>query len=119
MSTLSTHVLDTSMGMPARGVRVQLHAAPSPTASPAPTQPVEPLGEGVTDDDGRVATIGPDHLEAGTYRLTLYSGAYFATTGRSSFYPEVVIVVTVADPDEHYHVPVLLNPFGYTTYRGS
>lgn len=79
----------------------------------------QPLGEGVTDEDGRVATIGPERLDTGAYRLTFDSGAYFAASGRTGFYPEVVIVFTVADPDEHHHVPVLLSPFGYTTYRGS
>ena len=124
VGTLSTHVLDTSLGMPATGVRVRLEAVPSPTASPSPASPspamaTQPLGEGVTDEDGRVATIGPERLDAGAYRLTFDSGAYFAASGRTGFYTEVVIVFTVADPDEHHHVPVLLSPFGYTTYRGS
>jgi len=129
VGTLSTHVLDTSLGMPATGVRVRLEAVPSPTASPSPAlsspaspspaMATQPLGEGVTDEDGRVATIGPERLDAGAYRLTFDSGAYFAASGRTGFYTEVVIVFTVADPDEHHHVPVLLSPFGYTTYRGS
>ncbi len=134
MGALSTHVLDTSLGMPAQGVRVRLEAAPSPRASSSPASPspappslapaslatgTQLLGEGTTDEDGRVASIGPERLEAGVYRLTFDSGAYFATSGRTNFYPEVVIVFTVADPDEHHHVPLLLNPFGFSTYRGS
>jgi 5-hydroxyisourate hydrolase len=125
MGTLSTHVLDTSLGMPARGVRVRLDAAPSspfsmPSApAPAPAHAAEPLGDATTDEDGRVTSIGPERLEAGTYRLTFDSGTYFEQSGRTGFYPEVVVVFTVTDRDEHYHVPVLLNPYGYTTYRGS
>ena len=116
MGTLSTHVLDTSLGMPARGVRVILESASSPSAD---LTAGDPLGAGVTDDDGRVAAIGPDRLEAGDYRLRFDTGSYFAATHRTGFYPEVVITFTVADPDEHHHVPVLLAPYGYSTYRGS
>ncbi|SDU85451.1 hydroxyisourate hydrolase [Jiangella alkaliphila] len=100
MSTLSTHVLDTAAGRPASGIRVTLE-----------TRAGDPLGEGVTDADGRVAALGPDRLDAGDYVLR------FDTAG--SFYPEVVIVFTVADAEQHYHVPLLLSPYGYTTYRGS
>jgi 5-hydroxyisourate hydrolase len=72
-----------------------------------------------TDGDGRVGSIGPERLEAGDYRLRFASGGYFAARGVAAFYPEVVVVFTIADADQHYHVPVLLNPFGYSTYRGS
>ncbi len=108
---LSTHVLDTSLGLPARGVGVRLD-----DGSGGDT---EPLGVETTDEDGRVASIGPVRLKAGDYRLTFDTAAYFAATGRAGFYPEVAITFTVADPEEHYHVPLLLNPFGYSTYRGS
>jgi 5-hydroxyisourate hydrolase len=108
MGTLSTHVLDTSRGRPASGIRVNLEGAAG-----------EPLGKGVTDADGRVGSIGPDRLEAGDYRLRFDSAGYFADQGQDGFYPEVVIVFSIADADEHYHVPLLLNPFGYSTYRGS
>lgn len=100
MSTLSTHVLDTSAGRPAAGIRVSVE-----------TRAGEPLGEGVTDADGRIAALGPDRLDAGDYVLR------FATAG--AFYPEVVVVFTVAETGRHYHVPLLLSPYGYTTYRGS
>ena len=103
MSTLSTHVLDTAAGRPAAGVRVTLE-----------TRAGDPLGEGVTDADGRIAALGPDRLGAGDYVLRFDTSAH-----ARGFYPEVVVVFTVAGADEHYHVPLLLSPYGYTTYRGS
>ena len=108
MGTLSTHVLDTSLGKPAAGVTVVLESVAG-----------EALGDGITDGDGRVGSIGPERLEAGDYRLRFASGGYFSERGVEAFYPEVVVVFTIADADQHYHVPVLLNPFGYSTYRGS
>ena len=108
MGTLSTHVLDTSLGMPAPGITVVLETVAG-----------EALGDGITDGDGRVGSIGPERLGAGDYRLRFASGGYFAARGVEAFYPEVVVVFTIADADQHYHVPVLLNPFGYSTYRGS
>ena len=108
MGTLSTHVLDTSLGKPAEGVSISLE-----------TLAGNALGSGTTDADGRVATIGPERLEAGDYRLVFASGDYFATNGTTAFYPEIAIAFTVFDANDHYHVPVLLNPFGYSTYRGS
>ena len=108
MGTLSTHVLDTSAGRPAAGIEVRLEAADG-----------TPLAVGTTDTDGRVAAIGPEVLDPGDYRLRFASGAYFAAAGVTGFYPEVVVAFTVADAAEHYHVPVLLSPFGYSTYRGS
>ena len=108
MGTLSTHVLDTSLGEPAPGITVVLETVAG-----------EALGDGITDGDGRVGSIGPERLEAGDYRLRFASGGYFSARGVEAFYPEVVVVFTIADADQHYHVPVLLNPFGYSTYRGS
>lgn len=102
MSTLSTHVLDQAAGRPASGIRILLE-----------TREGETLGEGVTDDDGRVASIGPETLPLGSYVLR------FDTSDRDGFYPEIVVVFTVAEPEQHYHVPVLLSPYGYSTYRGS
>ena len=113
MGTLSTHVLDTSRGCPAEGVSVQLFRL----SSPEPSSPV-PLGEGVTNADGRVPAIGPESLEPGDYRLRFDTAGYFAATGTGGFYPEVVVAFTIAE-GQHYHVPLLLNPFGYSTYRGS
>jgi 5-hydroxyisourate hydrolase len=106
MSTLSTHVLDTAAGRPAAGIAVRLE-----------TRAGEPLGEGTTDADGRVGSLGPERLEAGDYVLRFDTAACWSTG--DGFYPEVVVVFTVADPAQHYHVPLLLSPYGYSTYRGS
>ena len=107
MATLSTHVLDTALGRPAGGVRVTLTTVEG-----------APLGEGTTDADGRVGRIGPSLLPLGDYVLTFGTGAYHEATGQPGFYPTVSVTFTVA-ADEHVHVPVLLNPYGYSTYRGS
>jgi 5-hydroxyisourate hydrolase len=113
MGTLSTHVLDTSLGSPAMGITVVLETLEGADHASAV------IGDGITDGDGRIGSIGPERLDAGDYRLRFASGGYFAGRGVEAFYPEVVVVFTVADADQHYHVPVLLNPFGYSTYRGS
>lgn len=117
MSTLSTHVLDTSRGRPAAGLRVRLEG-------PAAEGAWGPLGAGTTNEDGRVADLldstgGGHHLDAGTYRLTFETGPYFARRKEATFYPEVIVTFTIAHSEEHYHVPLLLSPFGYSTYRGS
>lgn len=107
MGTLSTHVLDTALGRPAEGVAIVLSR-----------EGVE-IGSGATDADGRVGTIGPEVLDAGDYVLTFDTGAYHRATGQAGFYPRVSIDFTISDGNAHYHVPLLLNPFGYATYRGS
>jgi 5-hydroxyisourate hydrolase len=104
--TLSTHVLDASRGKPAAGVAVRLTAADG-----------RELATAVTDDDGRVRELGA--LAAGDYRLAFATGEYFAATGQQGFYPEVVVTFTVTDPGQHHHVPLLLSPYAYSTYRGS
>lgn len=109
MGTLTTHVLDTSRGVPAVGLFVQLRSASSPAV----------IGEGLTDSDGRIGDLGPNRLEPGDYTIRFDTGGYFAQNAVSGFYPEVVITFTIGDPDDHYHVPLLLSPFGYATYRGS
>ena len=105
--TLSTHVLDAVTGQPAVGmtVRLELPDGPSPT----------PLAERVTDADGRISDLATE-LSAGTYRLTFDTGRYF---DGQTFYPEVAITFTVSDRSEHYHVPLLLSPYAFSTYRGS
>jgi 5-hydroxyisourate hydrolase len=103
MSTLSTHVLDTTTGHPAEGIRITLESRSG-----------DQIAAGVTNVDGRVSELGPERLEPGDYLLRFDTAAYV-----DGFYPEVVVVFTVADPDEHYHVPLLLSPYGYSTYRGS
>ena len=110
-SQITTHVLDAARGLPASGLDVTLEQS----ADNAWTV----IGRARTDADGRVTTLGPAALPAGRYRVTFDTGAYFAAQGTSTFYPEVVVVVELADPAAHYHVPLLLSPFAYSTYRGS
>ena len=105
MTTLSTHVLDTTLGRPAGGVGFTLSGADGK------------LAEGVTDSDGRAADVG-GALEPGTYSLLFDSGGYFAARGIEGFYPEVLVTFTISGAG-HVHVPLLLSPFGYSTYRGS
>ena len=109
MNTVSTHVLDSSRGCPAAGVPVRLERSGDAGA----------LAETVTDDDGRVAQLGPGDLGPGTYRVVFGTGAYFARTGQQAFYPEVAVSFLVGDTGGHYHVPLVLSPFAYATYRGS
>lgn len=108
MSAVTTHVLDAARGKPAEGIAVRLETASG-----------TPLAEGVTNADGRIGDLGPDHLDAGDYRLTFGTGDYFAARGVDTFYPEVAITFRIADPAQHHHVPILLSPFSYSTYRGS
>jgi len=113
MSGITTHVLDAALGQPAAGVPVRLEQL-----GPETTEAVT-VATAVTDDDGRCGSLGPDHPGAGTYRLTFDTAAYFTATGQTGFYPTVSVTFTLADPTRHYHVPVLLSPFAYSTYRGS
>lgn len=114
MSAITTHVLDTSRGRPAAGVHVTLEARD-------PDGAWAELGRGFTDADGRLKDLlTPEHkLSKGTYRLTFDTAVYFAAQGTRGFYTEVVISFVVAETGAHYHVPLLLSPYGYTTYRGS
>jgi 5-hydroxyisourate hydrolase len=111
MSTVTTHVLDTALGQPAAGVAVRLERVSD--AGP------EEIGRASTDADGRVRDIGPPLLAPGAYRLVFATAEYFASQHRPAFFPEVAVTFTVAGEAPHYHVPLLLSPFGYTTYRGS
>ncbi len=110
MSAVTTHVLDTARGRPAAGVAVELERLDG-TA--------ETVAAGRTDEDGRVHGLGPDRLDAGDYRLRFATASYFADLGQPALYPEIVVVFTLRDPDQHYHLPLLLGPFSYSTYRGS
>ncbi len=112
MSQITTHILDISAGIPARGVAVTLERQTS--------EGWKIIGEGVTDDDGRLENLLTSDaiLEAGNYRLNFETGNYFFDRQIDSFYPFVAIAFTVFD-SSHYHVPLLLSPFGYSTYRGS
>ncbi|MCW2897855.1 MAG: hydroxyisourate hydrolase [Streptosporangiaceae bacterium] len=107
--TLSTHVLDTTRGRPAVGVPVRLDRYDG--------ERWQLLAEDTTDGDGRLGDLpAPD---PGTYRLRFGTGHYFGDLGTDTFYPEVTVVFVLADPAEHHHVPLLLSPYGYSTYRGS
>lgn len=105
--SLSTHVLDAVTGTPAAGVPVTLTDAGGAR-----------LAAAVTDADGRVKAIA-EGLPAGVYRLTFDTGSYFSAIGIDGFYPEVVITFEITDPASHHHVPLLLSPYSYSTYRGS
>ena len=111
--TLSTHVLDASRGCPAAGVPVGLFGLDGGGW--------RRLGGGTTDADGRLRDFGEAAagMAEGTYRLVFDTAAYSAATGQRGFYPEVSVTFDCADPAAHYHVPLLLSPFAYSTYRGS
>ena len=113
MSAITTHILDLARGRPATGVAVTLALESD--------QGWQDLGQGTTDKDGRLRTLLPDDFKfaQGVYRLTFDTGAYFAAQQVESFYPQVTISFVVRDAGAHYHVPLLLSPFGYSTYRGS
>jgi 5-hydroxyisourate hydrolase len=108
MSNLTTHVLDAALGRPAVGVHVRLESADGTE-----------LVSGRTNDDGRVPGLVAEPLVVGDYRLVFDTGGYHRATGQTGFYPEVAITFRVSDPQEHHHVPLLLAPFAYSTYRGS
>ena len=108
MSYISAHVLDASAGVPAQGVSVRL-------ADEAGTV----IAEAVTDADGRVGDLGPDRLDPGDYSVTFGSGDYFAARQVASFHPSVSVLLHRGGGPGHYHIPLLLSPYAYTTYRGS
>jgi 5-hydroxyisourate hydrolase len=114
LSPITTHVLDTTNGMPGRGIAVSLEIARGPDQW-------NELARGVTNDDGRIGEFDPPlaPLESTVYRLRFATGAYFHALGVRAFYPEVHVVVQIDDPARHYHIPLLLSPFGFSTYRGS
>lgn len=108
---ISTHILDTARGTGARGVTVHLHGRRG--------DGWEAIAHGETDDNGRIAQLGTQAVPAGTYRLTFDTGGYFAGQSTETFFPEVALTFTVAEGEAHYHVPLLLSPFAYSTYRGN
>jgi 5-hydroxyisourate hydrolase len=108
MSNLTTHVLDAALGRPAVGVAVRLESSDGAT-----------LATGSTDEDGRIPGLVADSLGPGAYRLVFATGAYHAATGQTGFYPEVAITFAITDAAQHHHVPLLLAPYAYSTYRGS
>jgi 5-hydroxyisourate hydrolase len=112
MSNVTTHVLDLSRGKPARGIAVLLERVSTSQSTL--------LARATTDADGRVKSFTPTpSLQVGTYRLTFEVGPYFAAASVEAFYSRVLIEFDVGDVAQHYHVPLLLSPYGYSTYRGS
>jgi 2-oxo-4-hydroxy-4-carboxy-5-ureidoimidazoline decarboxylase len=132
ISAITTHVLDTARGVPAAGVAVRLDRVSPAGPGETPGDKTEEIGRARTDADGRVRSIGPAKLPAGTYRLTFGTGDYFGvfyapsppgqhSAGQpvAAFFPEVAVTFVIDGETPHYHVPLLLSPFGYSTYRGS
>lgn len=112
MSAITTHVLDTSRGRPAADLKVELHKKSG--------EDWKSIGIGVTDATGRCnALLGETPLGVGTYRLTFHAGPYFQALHVESFYSDIGVIFEVRDARTHYHVPLLISPFGYSTYRGS
>jgi 5-hydroxyisourate hydrolase len=139
VSAISTHVLDIAAGCPAAGMRVRLERISRAGAEEKDW--TEEVAAAITDAGGRIAGLGPEVVEPGTYRLIFDTGGYLARqregggshsdsgshsvadsssgTESAAFFPEVTVTFAVADGDEHHHVPLLMSPFGYSTYRGS
>jgi len=112
-SPITTHVLDTSLGRPATGIPVTLEKEQNGQW--------QSVGKGLTDSDGRVSQLLPANppLSQGTYRISFDLMNYFANQGRTTFYPYATITFIVDNANQHYHVPLLLSGFGFSTYRGS
>jgi 5-hydroxyisourate hydrolase len=110
---LSVHVLNLETGTPSAGINVMLerHA----------NKGWEPLAQGTTNEQGRIAELFPtgSSLEKGEYRVTFKTGEYYERTGRESFFPEIPVIFQVKQTNQHYHIPLLLSPYGFSTYRGS
>lgn len=110
-SHITTHVLDSVTGRPAAAISVVLEQHTHGGWREVATAQ--------TDADGRVSELGPEAVAAGRYRITFDTGSYFAARDQATFYPHVTIVFELDDESAHYHVPLLLSPFAYSTYRGS
>ena len=108
MSQITTHILDASRGRPAADVEVRLERVDG-----------DVIAIGRTNDDGRIPELGPEAVGRGDYRLVFSIGEYFSRHSQEAFYPSVTIDFSVADGEQHYHVPLLISPFAYSTYRGS
>ncbi|KAF1397234.1 5-hydroxyisourate hydrolase, partial [Spheniscus humboldti] len=112
--SLTTHVLNTATGLPAAGLAVRLAQLQEP--GPQWTELVQRW----TDKDGRcLPLLAPGKAKAGTYKLRFETAAYWQGLGHASFYPFVEVVFTIADPTQRLHIPLLISPYSYTTYRGS
>lgn len=113
VKSITTHVLDTALGRPAEGIAITLEHLDAGSWTL--------LGQGATDADGRLRTLVPEGhaLQIGRYRITFAVSAYHERLGQQGFYPEVSIQFELRDPSQHYHVPLLISPYGFSTYRGS
>lgn len=111
VSRITTHILDTARGRPAAGVPARLEVREAGGW--------REIGSGVTDEDGRITDLGPAELKAGSYRMEIDVGAYHRQSETEAFYSSVCLTFTLADPEQHYHVPLLISPFAISTYRGS
>jgi 5-hydroxyisourate hydrolase len=114
MSPITSHVLDTALGKPASGIVVVVEISRG-------ADRWAEVARGVTDRDGRIGEFAPalEPLAPGLYRLRFLTAAYFTALAVHGFYPEIDVIVQIDDPAQHYHIPLLLSPFGFTTYRGS
>ena len=110
---LSVHVLNLENGLPSPGVNVTLEKHVG--------QNWQPLAQGVTNEQGRIGELFPEKqaMEAGQYRVVFKTGEYFKKAGRDTFFPEIPVIFEVKNADQHYHIPLLLSPYGFSTYRGS
>lgn len=116
MNPLSVHVLDLQTGQPSPGIRVDLERKLAPGNW-------EAIGSATTDEQGRVRALVPasaiGQWAAGEYRVIFRTGAFYARAKQPTFFPEIPVVFQVQDAQQHYHIPLLLSPFGYSTYRGN
>ena len=110
---ITTHILDISIGKPAAGIRVSLARVDNARRVS--------VGSGTTDAEGRLRDLVPKaaKVNAGVFELIFETGTYFRARGVEPFHPQVTVTVEITDPAQHYHVPLLVSPYGYTTYRGS
>ncbi|ORX39006.1 hypothetical protein BD324DRAFT_649101 [Kockovaella imperatae] len=122
-SPITCHVLDSSIGKPAQGVACTLECLSLDPLDDSVTSAALPstLASGVTDADGRCSSLLEPTFQVakGVYKMVFQTGAYFESRGVETFFPVVEITFRFSNPDQHYHVPLLLSPFSYTTYRGS
>ncbi len=110
---LSVHVLNLENGLPSPGVNVTLEKHVG--------KEWQSMSQGVTNEQGRIGELFPakQTLEAGEYRVVFKTGEYFKKVGRDTFFPEIPVIFEVKNVDQHYHIPLLLSPYGFSTYRGS
>ncbi|CAG8512634.1 6109_t:CDS:2 [Funneliformis mosseae] len=125
---ITCHVLDSSRGMPGKNIQIKLEVreTSSEVSDENGTETWKVVGQSYTNDDGRCPNLVPESYKialnnnsSATYRITFYTSKYFDKLDQKSFYPYVQVIFEITDPNQHYHVPLLISPFSYTTYRGS